>query len=88
MSGMSSGLTPAQGCVHIPKTMATPRGDRCEECGSDTRLRMCATCGHVGCCESQAGHGRAHALGEGHPVILQMPIGHGFTWCYQEKRYV
>jgi hypothetical protein len=43
---------------------------------------------HVGCCVSQAGLGRAHALGQGHPVILQMPAGHGFTWCYAERRYV
>jgi uncharacterized UBP type Zn finger protein len=46
-------------CEHMPEKIATPSGNRCEECGSDNRLRMCATCGHVGCCESQAGHGRA-----------------------------
>ena len=34
------------------------------------------------------GHGREHALGENHPVILQMPIGNGFTWCYAENRYL
>jgi uncharacterized UBP type Zn finger protein len=75
-------------CAHMPETVAAPSGDRCEECGSDNRLRLCATCGHVGCCESQASHGRAHALGENHPVILEMPAGKGFTWCYAENRYV
>jgi uncharacterized UBP type Zn finger protein len=85
--------TPATGqtrraCPHVPAEIATPSGKRCEECGSDFNLRMCATCGHVGCCESQAGHGRAHALGEDHPVILQVPLGKGFTWCYAENRYV
>ena len=35
-----------------------------------------------------AGHGRAHALGQHHPVILQMPAGKGFTWCYEENRYL
>jgi len=29
-----------------------------------------------------------HALGENHPVILQMPVGKGFSWCYAENRYV
>lgn len=77
-----------RGCEHVPEAIAAPSGNRCEECGSDNRLRLCATCGHVGCCESQAGHGRAHALGTGHPVILQMPAGEGFTWCYAENRYV
>jgi uncharacterized UBP type Zn finger protein len=77
-----------RGCEHVPETIAEASGNRCEECGSDNRLRLCATCGHVGCCESQAGHGRAHALASGHPVILQMPAGQGFTWCYAENRYV
>jgi uncharacterized UBP type Zn finger protein len=75
-------------CVHGPAAIAAPSGSVCEECGSDYNLRLCATCGHVGCCESQAGHGRAHALGQDHPVILQMPAGKGFTWCYVESRYL
>ena len=76
------------GCEHVPDSIAAPSGAVCEECGSTFNLRLCATCGHVGCCESQAGHGRAHALGHQHPVILQMPAGRGFTWCYAENRYV
>jgi uncharacterized UBP type Zn finger protein len=75
-------------CDHAPDVIATPSGDRCAECGSTFNLRLCAQCGHVGCCESQSGHGRIHALGENHPVILQMPAGQGFTWCYAESRYV
>lgn len=75
-------------CQHAPATIASPSGNVCEECGSTVNLRLCAACGHVGCCESQAGHGRAHALGANHPVILQMPAGSGFTWCYTENRYV
>lgn len=75
-------------CKHAPDVIATPSGDVCEECGSTFNLRLCAACGHVGCCESQAGDARAHALGEGHPVIIQMPAGMGFTWCYTENRYV
>jgi uncharacterized UBP type Zn finger protein len=74
-------------CAHTPDLIAAPSGDRCEECGSTFNLRLCAECGHVGCCESQAGHGRAHALGQGHPVIVALPRG-GFTWCYAENRYV
>jgi uncharacterized UBP type Zn finger protein len=75
-------------CAHVPATIAAKRGDACEECGSTFNLRQCAECGHVGCCESQAGHARAHALGEGHPVILQMPAPGGFWWCYSESRYL
>ena len=49
-------------CEHIPAERAAPSGARCEECGSTFNLRLFATCGHVGCCESQAGHARAALL--------------------------
>jgi uncharacterized UBP type Zn finger protein len=81
-----AGAQPA--CTHVRGSLPTPSGARCEGCDSRINLRMCATCGHVGCCESQAGHAREHALGEGHPVIVSMPVGQGFTWCYEENRYV
>jgi CPA2 family monovalent cation:H+ antiporter-2 len=76
-------------CPHAPDEPAEPRSAACEECGSRFNLRSCAHCGHVGCCESQAGHARAHALGEHHPVIEQI-TGHGtgFAWCYDERAYV
>ena len=84
MSGLSLST-----CDHVPAALPEPAADICQGgCGSRVSLRMCATCGHVGCCESQAGHARAHALSEDHPVILSLPLGHGFTWCYVEKAYV
>jgi uncharacterized UBP type Zn finger protein len=76
-------------CEHAPAVATEPRSSVCEECGSTFNLRSCTTCGHVGCCESQAGHARAHALGEQHPVIEQITTrGPGFAWCYDEKSYV
>jgi uncharacterized UBP type Zn finger protein len=75
-------------CPHVPDTLATPSGARCEECGSGRSLRMCATCGHVGCCESQAGHARKHSFAQDHHVIVSLPVGKGFTWCYVENAYV
>lgn len=75
-------------CAHVPATMADPSGARCEECGSTYSLRMCATCGHVGCCESQAGDAEARYRQTGHEVMASMPVGSGFMWCYAEKRYV
>lgn len=76
-------------CAHAPAVAAQPRSKVCEECDSNFNLRACATCGHVGCCESQAGHARAHALSEHHPVIEQITSGGpGFAWCYEENSYV
>lgn len=83
-----AGSISTDACTHIPAERAAPAGDRCQECGSGFNLRLCATCGHVGCCESQAGHARAHALTTGHPVIYQMPADSGFIWCYKERAYV
>ena len=75
-------------CAHVPASLAAPASDRCEECGSTYSLRMCATCGHVGCCESQAGDAEDHYRKTGHEVMASMPVGRGFKWCYAEKRYV
>lgn len=52
-------------------------------------MRMCATCGYVGCCESQAGHNRLHALRVDHPVIYSLPLNEqSFVWCYADQQYV
>lgn len=75
-------------CEHVPGDLPDPQAQRCQECGSGVNLRLCATCGHVGCCESQRGDARSHALREGHPVIYSMPAPDGFTWCYTHDRYV
>ena len=75
-------------CTHLPDSPPQPQADRCQECGSRFNLRLCATCGHVGCCESQRGDAQAHARAEEHPVIYQMPAANGFIWCYEERAYV
>ena len=75
-------------CTHVPDSLPAPSGAKCEECSSTRSLRMCASCGHVGCCESQAGHAKRHAASAKHPVIIAMPIDRGFAWCYVENTYV
>ncbi|TMG57213.1 MAG: UBP-type zinc finger domain-containing protein [Chloroflexi bacterium] len=76
-------------CTHEPKILAAPRAKICEGCGSTYNLRLCADCGYVGCCESQKGHDRTHALETDHHVIKSLPLGEGsFTWCYACERYI
>lgn len=83
------GLLRREACTHQTETVATPRSDVCEDCGSRLNLRLCTECGYVGCCESQLGHDREHAHETGHPVIKSLPLRPGsFTWCYECKRYV
>lgn len=76
-------------CEHVPTTHANARAEKCEECGSRFNLRICSTCGHVGCCDSKARHARAHYRETGHPVMrAKTLIGKGFVWCYPDNRYV
>jgi uncharacterized UBP type Zn finger protein len=81
--------TEAAACTHESKVVAAPRATACEDCGSDHSLRLCTECGYVGCCESQRGHDRTHALETKHQVIKSLPLGEGsFTWCYACGRYL
>ena len=76
-------------CEHGPASHAQARAEACEECGSRFNLRICSSCGHVGCCDSQAGHARVHYHETGHPVMrAKTSIGKGFIWCYPDNRYV
>lgn len=76
-------------CPHVDGKTAAPRADACEGCGSTFNLRVCTTCGHVGCCESQQGHNTKHAKASGHPVIKSLPLEKGgFTWCYACNAYI
>jgi CPA1 family monovalent cation:H+ antiporter len=63
----------------------TPNG--CEEClatgGEWVQLRLCMTCGHVGCCDSSEGqHATGHFHATGHPVIRSFQPGDTWAWCY------
>lgn len=78
-----------QACEHIPGELQAPAGEVCQECGDSGPLRVCVTCGFVGCCESRRVHDNAHARSSGHPVIKSLPLSAGsFTWCYECNAYV
>ncbi|CAM3290451.1 hypothetical protein BST27_23665 [Mycobacterium intermedium] len=71
----------------------SPRSDGCEEClrlGTPwVHLRLCMTCGHVGCCDSSPmRHARAHARIVGHPIVQNMEPGPKWRWCYVHENYV
>jgi len=80
-------------CEHfsaIRDVDARTRG--CEECtalgDAWTELRVCLTCGHVGCCEdSRHAHALAHYQSTGHPMIASLERGQTWGWCYVDGRY-
>ena len=66
----------------------TPEG--CEECLAlgDTwvHLRLCETCGHVGCCDSSKNkHATKHFHTTTHPVIRSFQPGEHWKWCYVDE---
>lgn len=68
-----------------------PNTDGCEEClktGSRwVQLRLCRTCGHVGCCEdSPYRHAVAHFESTGHPIVECIDPPEGWAWCYADAR--
>lgn len=51
-------------------------------------LRLCLTCGHVGCCDSSPmRHGRAHAGVLGHPIVASAEPGENWRWCYVDEAF-
>ena len=76
-------------CPHISSTEAGPQSDTCAECGAPGPIRVCLSCGHVGCCDSTNGHATAHAKATNHPIIRSLPLSHhSFTWCYDCQAYL
>jgi hypothetical protein len=62
----------------------------CEEClrqgGRWVHLRMCQTCGHIGCCDNSPGrHATAHHHETGHPIIRSAELGEDWSWCYVDE---
>ena len=69
----------------------TPEG--CEECLRDgtrwVHLRLCLTCGHVGCCDSSPQrHATAHFRETGHPVMQSFQPGEDWRWCFVDEAIV
>jgi uncharacterized UBP type Zn finger protein len=67
--------------VELPETI-----DGCADClaigGRWLHLRMCMTCGKIGCCDSSPNkHATKHAHAEGHPIMRSAEPGEDWSWC-------
>ncbi|NCT66459.1 MAG: UBP-type zinc finger domain-containing protein [Rhodanobacteraceae bacterium] len=79
-------------CQHLDQVRdvppRTPAG--CEECLKTgarwVHLRLCLTCGHVGCCDSSPGkHATRHFHHTQHPLIRSFEPGEDWGWCYVDE---
>ncbi len=82
-------------CSHLDQVREvearTPEG--CEEClrSGDTwvHLRVCLTCGHVGCCDSSPNrHATKHYHASGHPIASSYEPGETWAWCFVDEMEV
>jgi uncharacterized UBP type Zn finger protein len=82
-------------CTHLDQIKnvkpRTPNG--CEEClkmgDSWVHLRLCMTCGHVGCCDqSKNKHATKHFHASGHPIIKSFQPGEDWVYCYPDDLFM
>lgn len=78
-------------CEHLGQARdVTPSANGCEDClrtGDPwVHLRICMSCGPVGCCDSSPNkHATAHwNAHQDHPVIRSFEPGEDWWWCYPD----
>ena len=80
-------------CTHLDRVEVTelPESvDGCEAClriGAPwLHLRICLTCGTVGCCDDSPNrHATRHAREAGHPLIRSLEPGEEWSYCYTDE---
>ena len=76
-------------CSHLDQVTFLDVPDEiagCEECLKTgdrwVHLRMCQSCGKIGCCDSSPNrHATEHARESGHPVLRSVERGEDWSWC-------
>ena len=76
-------------CTHLDQVEYLAPPDEiagCEEClkAGDrwVHLRMCQTCGKIGCCASSPNHHASrHAEEADHPIMRSVEPGEEWSWC-------
>jgi uncharacterized UBP type Zn finger protein len=83
-----------RGCSHLDQMKdVEPSAPGCEEClqiGDEWfHLRICLTCGHVGCCDqSKNKHATKHHHATAHPIIRSFEPGETWIYCYPDDLFM
>jgi len=84
-----------EACAHLDQINddIVPSANGCEEClkmGSAwVHLRLCLTCGHVGCCDSSPNrHATKHFHATRHPIVKSFQPGEDWAWCYVDEVFL
>jgi uncharacterized UBP type Zn finger protein len=84
-------IMPQPTCTHLNQIRdVKPSAAGCEEClkmkDRWVHLRMCLTCGHVGCCDSSKNkHATKHFHATSHPIVRSIEPGERWRWCYVDE---
>ena len=82
-----------ESCEHFSEIRdVKPSADGCEDClkigGSWVHLRMCMSCGHVGCCDNSPNrHATKHYNSEAHPIVRSIEPGELWGYCYPDDEF-
>ncbi len=81
-------------CTHADQIQnVTPSAEGCEDClkigARWVHLRICLTCGHVGCCNSSPNrHATKHYNETHHPIVQSFEPGEQWVYCYEDNEIV
>jgi uncharacterized UBP type Zn finger protein len=82
-------------CAHLKQVNldAKAKTKGCEECEKTrdewVHLRLCLSCGHVGCCDSSKNkHATKHFRGTEHPIIKSFEPDEDWKWCYVDETFM
>ncbi|HWM87358.1 MAG TPA: UBP-type zinc finger domain-containing protein [Kofleriaceae bacterium] len=81
-------------CNHLDQIQRVRPGSKgCEEClragDSWVHLRLCLSCGHVGCCDSSRNkHATKHFHATTHPIVRSFEPGETWAWCFVDEEVV
>jgi uncharacterized UBP type Zn finger protein len=81
-------------CTHVTEIREVePSADGCEDCLKTgarwVHLRLCLSCGHVGCCDSSPNkHATKHWKAVRHPIVRSFEPGEDWKWCYDDQIFL
>ncbi|MEQ1921907.1 MAG: UBP-type zinc finger domain-containing protein [Pyrinomonadaceae bacterium] len=82
-----------ESCEHFAAIVPVePGADGCEDCLKTgdlwVHLRLCKSCGHVGCCDSSVNkHATSHYQSTRHPIVRSHEPGEEWGYCYVDDMF-
>jgi uncharacterized UBP type Zn finger protein len=85
------GRTISEACGHTDQIQdVTPQAEGCVTCleigARWVHLRLCKSCGYIGCCDSSPNkHASAHHRETKHPLMQSFEPNQDWLWCFVDE---